>query len=97
MSLDMTFSSNRVALVVPGIAIIPCAATHANAICVRVQPFRVANRLISSTILRLRWKLSPWNFGAVIQLALCMPGPRIEDSMATRTSSTKVIRGKVIR
>lgn len=50
MSRDVQFSSKREGLVVPGIAINPCAATQARAICATEQLLRVANCLISLTI-----------------------------------------------
>lgn len=51
-SLLAQFSSRCFAFVVPGMAIMPCAATHASAICVMLHPFFEASFLISSVIAR---------------------------------------------
>lgn len=49
---DAKFVSSRAAFVVPGMAIMPCAATHARATCVTEQPLPSASFLISSTMAR---------------------------------------------
>src|SRR2546430_2071188 len=55
------FSSTRATRLVPGIGAMspPCAGSQARAICAGVAPASAAMALTSSTMRRLRWKLSP--------------------------------------
>ena len=53
ISLEAKFSSKRSGLVVPGMAIIPSAATQAKATCVTEQPLRCASALKFSAIFLL--------------------------------------------